>query len=91
MANAVTGLLYKKIMNADGTVKSKVPFLVRTAAKFVIAKDGKSLQTIIDEHASAISSLQSSAAVKSFDTLEEYTKAYEAGELEDGTLAIIKD
>ena len=105
MANTVTGYLYKKVMNADGTVKSTVPFLLKTWAGFVFMNDGTSVQSNVTNNKNAILSLKTLLktaqddinALKTkktyfeYETLEAYKADYEAGNIPEGTLCIVKN
>lgn len=83
MTNVIAGMLYKKILNEDGTVKEHVPFLLKTLAKLVILEDGTTVQDSINE-------LRKNKT-KVFQTIEDYDAARIAGTVSDGEMCVIKN
>lgn len=84
MALFSKGLIYKKLFNKDGTVSDKVPFFIKTLAKLVYTSDGK---TVEDK----ITSLENKKTYVTYDTLDDYNAAYEAGEIPEGVLVVVKN
>ena len=95
MANILKGLLYKKTLDADGNVTSKVPFLPRTLSKLVIMDNGTDVETTIGAVKTDLQLLQDAVsgggAFKTFATKAAYDAAVLAGEVKSTDLCIIKE
>jgi len=84
MANMVKfgkGILYKKILNDDGTIKETVPTFLKTLANLVMTNEGKSVEQKLKE-------LDEKKTYLEFNTREDYMQAYNNSIQEDGSHAL---
>lgn len=95
MANILKGLLYKKSLDSDGNVTSKIPFLPRTLSKLVVMDDGTNVETAIGTVKTDLQLLQDAVSgggtFKTFATKAAYDAAVLAGEVKSTDLCIIKE
>jgi hypothetical protein len=80
--NAITGLLYKKVMNTDGTVKQSIPYLLRTWAGLVFTDSGSTVQSELD-------TLNSKKPHLVYTTVDAYLADFKAGKVSSDTLVVI--
>lgn len=97
MANNYSyGLFHKKVLDSTtGKVKSSIPFLPKSLAKFIIREDGKTVEDGLKAIEKSVSDLQKDVKDLSdkksysvFATKAEYDAEYAKGTLTD-TLCVI--
>lgn len=83
--NINIGTLFRRPLNAQGEIGSKVPFILKTLAAVVFRNDG----TTVESSLSTIETNVTKATPQTFATVAAYQAALAAHTIDSNTLAVI--